>query len=216
MKSNRIKEERIFLQSENQKAIILDLDGTLIDFKTIDNLIINSVFEKNLFIKYLDLFLWIFNGLDIFPNRNGMLKIRLAMYSFFSKYKSNDLFEIYKKIYVNEVKKEIIFKEILLESLEKMGYKVFIISNNNLSKKVNHQDIIVPKEKKEVEIKKIMENYHVKYFIGNNYSDDIAIAKKLDIMPIYIGESCLVKKMSNKQKKFYCIKNIDDIIEIIK
>lgn len=216
MKSNRCKEEINFLRNEKQKAIILDLDGTLIDFKTIDNLIIKVAFEKNLFIKYLDLFLWIFNGLDIFPNRNGMLKIRLAVYSFFSKYKSNELFEMYKKIYINEVKKEIIYKEILLETLEKKGYKVFIISNNNLSKKVNHQNIIVPSETKEIEMKKIMKNYNVQYVIGNNYSDDIAIANKLKIKPIYIGESFIVKKISNNQKKFYCFENIDDIIDILK
>ena len=50
------------------KLLIVDLDGTLIDFEKIDNMIISYLFPDNRLINSIDNILWKVNNLDVFGN----------------------------------------------------------------------------------------------------------------------------------------------------
>jgi FMN phosphatase YigB (HAD superfamily) len=211
------KENYVRLIKPKQKAVVFDLDGTLVDFKRIDKQIIKELFQNNIFIKTIDMLLWCLNDIEIMPNNAKLFNIRLFVYSFFSRNSYDKLRLLYEKIYVREVEAELIKKRRVIAKIKNSGYEVFIISNNPLSKKVNSHEynIIVANNSKCEEIKKIMGLFDVKYIIGNNYCDDILVAKKLKISPIYVGKSLIVKFLSNRKKKFlYC--DLCNIKELIK
>ena len=209
MSSNKKKRENS-LRNDKEKAIIFDLDGTLVDFKKIDKMIIQNVFKNNIFIRIIDEILWLINDVEIMPNNSKLLSIRLFFYSIFSKHSYKEVYEYYEKIYIKEVKQGMIEKEHFIKKVKDNGYKVIILSNNPISKKILNHDIIVPETNKTAEIKLLMQEFDLRYIIGNNYSDDIKVAKKLGIEPIYIGESSVIKFLA--RKNFLCICSLEELM----
>ena len=78
---------------KESKLLIIDLDGTLINFEKIDNIIIASLFPESRVINSIDNILWKINRLDLFGNGYAGLKLRLAFYSLFSEYTFEECFE---------------------------------------------------------------------------------------------------------------------------
>lgn len=59
---------------KESKLLIIDLDGTLIDFEKIDNAIIKELFSGNSFISIVDKILWKVNKLDVLGNGYARIK----------------------------------------------------------------------------------------------------------------------------------------------
>ena len=53
---------------KESKLLIIDLDGTLINFEKIDNIIIASLFPESRVINSIDNILWKINRLELFGN----------------------------------------------------------------------------------------------------------------------------------------------------
>ncbi len=77
-------EEKFINMLKESKILVIDLDGTLINFEKIDNAIIDGIFQNNKAIKFIDKILWSVNRLDVFGNGYLGLKIRLYVYSLFT------------------------------------------------------------------------------------------------------------------------------------
>ncbi len=199
---------------KESKLIIVDLDGTLIDFEKIDNIIISYLFPDNRVINSIDNILWKINKLDVFGNGYSTLKMRLAFYSIFCCRSYKECKKIYSDMY--EKLSRIEFTDIYVSTLKNLiesGYKVIIITKNVYAKNLldcnifkmdkklseNLNLIILEKEKKK-QFKKIAQKYDKVCVIGNNLSDDIISSYKIGSPYIYIGESRIVKfflKVSN-------------------
>lgn len=53
---------------KSSKLLMIDLDGTIIDFEKIDHIIIKELFPSSRAISFIDNLLWTINRLDIFGN----------------------------------------------------------------------------------------------------------------------------------------------------
>ena len=207
------------------KACVIDIDGTLIDFKKFDNQFISLHFAKHDIIQKLDNLLWKFNSLDIFTNRQSFLKIRLWIYCFLaSDIVYSKLLKDYNSCYLTYQEKE--FKKVmpLLDVIKNHGYSIYLISNNNIcstiiqsSTSYNCLSPIIFNIKRNKLYKILSEEVNISYVIGNNYMDDILPSKKLkegrnqELKSIYVGQS----KIKHLFKTDFYVSSIDQIKKIV-
>ncbi len=228
-------DEDIIKKIKESKLLIVDLDGTLIDFEKIDNIIIAQLFPDSRIINSIDNILWKINRLDIVGNGYAGLKLRLAIYSLFSKYSYKECKRRYGGIYEKLARVELfdICGSTLSEILNK-GYDIAIVTKNVYAKKLlNNRNIfgvdsdtrkrinlIVLKKDKKKKFKEMVESYDNKIcVIGNNLSDDIINSLKIGSPYIYIGKSKIIsfiiefanKFSKNKGVQFKKIKNIKSL-----
>lgn len=216
---------------KDSKLLIIDLDGTLIDFEKIDNIIIARLFPDNKIINTIDNILWKVNRFDVFGNGYAGLKIRLAIYSLFSNYNLKQCKEYYSKIYENLARLELcsIYNSTLKYIIDK-GYDIVIATKNVYAKNILKSNIfnlnssrrskiklLVLKKNKKQQFKDLVEQYNGKVcVIGNNLSDDIFNSYRIRSPYIYIGKSKIVELViratnilfKNKGIQFRSIKNI--------
>ena len=120
---------------QESKLLIVDLDGTLIDFEKIDNMIIKQLFPDSRIIDTIDNILWKVNRLDVLGNGYASLKIRLAVYSMFSKYTLKECKRMYGAMYEELARVEL--ASVYASTLSKIianGYKVAIVTRNVYAK----------------------------------------------------------------------------------
>ncbi len=216
---------------KESKLLIIDLDGTLINFENIDNMIISTIFKESKIIASIDNLLWKINRLDILGNGYAALKLRLAIYSLFTKGKLSKAKENYEKLYKQYGKIE--FDKALEYSvipLLKKGYHIAIVTKNAYAReflyealesldydvKENMSIIILKRGKKKQEFGKFVKKFNKACIIGNNLSDDILNSHKMNLPYVYIGKSKLVKYIVNFSKKYNSKKGIvvDEISKI--
>lgn len=192
---------------KESKLLIVDLDGTLIDFEKIDNIIISYLFPDNKIINSIDNILWKVNNLDVFGNGYSGLKIRLAFYSLFCKRSYKECKKIYSNMY--DRLSRIAFTDVYASTLKELidsDYKIIILTKNVYAKKLLNSNVfeldkkvsenlklIILKKEKKKQFKKIVERYDKVCVIGNNLTDDIISSYKIRSPYIYIGESRIVK-----------------------
>lgn len=174
-----------------KEAIIFDLDGTITDFRLIDNEIITDMF-KSKFVLFLDKILWRINEQDVLKNTMIFLKIRLLLYSIFSGKNYAKIMKRYREEYFFKTYSEFRKMYELLLVIAKR-YEVIILSNNEFSKGIEYGKITVTNSKsKHLSLLKFMKTYDIKYFVGNNLLDDILTVKGTSIRSIYVGKSRVV------------------------
>ena len=190
-----------------KQTVFIDVDGTYYDsFKEDDKRIVRIIFKNNRIVKFLDDIAWIINSLDIFSNSFKILKLRFLIYSILSGKKYNNVIQSYENLYTIALDNNIKEKKELLIKLKEMYDVKFISSNPYVYKHMNEKEkfsCIYTKNTKQ-RYKKL--NYYKKinnvaFLVGNNYTDDIKIAKKIGIKSFYIGQS-KVFKYFNKTKLF--------------
>lgn len=208
---------------KESKLLIIDLDGTLIDFENIDNIIIQTLFPDSKAVKFIDKMLWKINKLDVLGNGYTGLKIRLKVYSLFSKYTMRQLKYKYGTMYGMLAKKELrhVYNETLRDILLK-GYSIQIVTKNvyapvdlvdNLKKDLekNNLNLIFStlKKNKNKFIKENVKTHDGKAcIIGNNLSDDIITSFRLGLPYIYIGNSLIVRAIIRITNKIFKNKGI--------
>lgn len=101
-------EEKFINMLKESKILVIDLDGTLINFENVDNAIIHDIFQDNKIIKFIDKILWAVNRLDVFGNGYTGLKLRLYMYSLFTGKNFKKSKEEYKKGYEKYARPELL------------------------------------------------------------------------------------------------------------
>ena len=174
-----------------KEAIIFDLDGTITDFRLIDNEIITDMF-KSKFVLFLDKILWRINEQDVLKNTMIFLKIRLLLYSIFSGKNYVKIMKRYREEYFFKTYSEFRKMYELLIVIAKR-YEVIILSNNEFSKGIEYGKITVTNSKsKHLSLLKFMKTYNIKYFVGNNLLDDILTVNGTSIRSIYVGKSRVV------------------------
>ncbi len=182
---------------DKKGTIFIDLDGTLFDtFKACDKKIIKDIFKGNSLVMLLDNLLWKINSLDFLPNSMWILKLRLLIYSIIS-------FSSYNRM-LNEYGYK--YKEAVISAVENMfeitelgefckEYDIVIVTNNSFSVSIGLEkyfdNIMFCKNSKVryESIKDYLNGGKAEYMVGNNYMDDIRIAKKLGIKSIYVGKN---------------------------
>ncbi|MBQ8379412.1 MAG: hypothetical protein IJX34_01190 [Clostridia bacterium] len=189
---------------QESKLLIVDLDGTLIDFEKIDNMIIKQLFPDSRIIDTIDNILWKVNRLDVLGNGYAGLKIRLAVYSMFSKYTLKECKRMYGAMYEELARVEL--ASVYASTLSKIianGYKVAIVTKNVYAKnllersffKTNKEisdnlSLVILRKDKKKKFKDMVKQYEGKVcVIGNNLSDDIMNSYKIGSPFIYIGKS---------------------------
>ena len=183
---------------KDSKLLIIDLDGTLIDFEKIDNIIISTLFRDSKFVTAIDKLLWKINKLDVFGNGYTGLKLRLKVYSLFSKYTMRQL--KYKKegYSIQIVTKNVYAPVDLVNNLEKD------LKNNNLDLTFS-----TLKKDKNKFIKENVQTHNGRAcIIGNNLSDDIITSFRLGLPYIYIGNSLIVRAIIRITNKIFKNKGI--------
>ena len=194
---------------KDSKLLIIDLDGTLIDFEKIDNIIIKEIFPDSRIIDTIDNILWKINRLDILGNGYTGLKLRLEFYSLFSKYSYKECKSMYGSMYEELARIELL--GVYATSLVKLiddGYEIAIVTKNVYAKNLldNHlfkmgslykeklHLVILRNTKKKKQFREMVENSNGKVcVIGNNFSDDLLNSYRIGSPYIYIGNSKAIK-----------------------
>lgn len=194
----------------NKKPIIIDLDGTVYDsFQKDDKRIISAIFKKNLFVRLLDKILWFINSFDFISNSTWILSLRLTLYSLLNFDLPKKHKEQYKIRYRNLLRTKLFEYNDMLERLL-IKYDIIIVTSNNFSIDVlrssrKFKKVIYAKNNHErfTAIKNLQCLQNVSFIIGNNYMDDVCIAKKLNKKSVYIGSS----KFKNSFKADFSLEN---------
>lgn len=192
-------------------------------FLPLDKKFISKKFDKNIIVKVIDSICRKINDADIIKNTTNILFLRFFVYSLFvpisvkrseieeynnswlvkkgyeekvTSYVSLLLRE-YKEWYVREAALAIVnCFEKDFKPLINLGYHIIIMSNNELAKELMNMpyEIIVGKSKL-IELKKLLKDpvLDIRYFVGNNYMDDICNAYILGINAVYVGNGYWVK-----------------------
>lgn len=211
-----------------EKIIFVDVDGTLIDFKSIDKQIINNIYSDSKLVKFIDRILWWFNDFDLIGYSNAIFYARIFLYSILSNKNFKKSLVEYKNWYSKYTKKQITpeFKNTILE-LENNNYQVCVVTRNMYAaclSELLEKTVHVVKDKK-VFYSKLCYNYRVSHIIGNNYMDDIVSCYLLNLMykkrgirktvtPVYIGKSKVVRKIAKKEVK--CFEKFNTCVEYLK
>ena len=200
-------------------SVFIDVDGTLFDtFKKEDKRIIRKMFGSNPFIIVIDAILWFINSFDFIPNSFKILKLRFYIYMIFS-------FKSYKYIittYEEEYKKSLkqCLKMIDESKLKKLHlkYDLHVITNNPYSLDIcidffNHAVFCKNNGQRLRNVSNIIteKNSKENFMIGNNFADDIFLAKKLGISSCYIGKS-IIRKMYGADNYFT---SFDEVVDFL-
>lgn len=203
---------------KKSKLLIIDLDGTLINFEKIDNIIIASLFPESRVINSIDNILWKINRLDLFGNGYAGLKLRLAFYSLFSEYTFEECKKEYNRLYDQIARTELLsIYNTTLSGIIDNGYDIAIVTKNVyaknlLSKNILGLDIknkkklklIVLKKDKKKKFKEMVKQYNGEVcVIGNNLSDDIINSYKIGSPYVYIGKSRVVSIIISLANKIF-------------
>ncbi len=183
-------------------TIVMDVDGTFFDnFKEWDKSTIQKLFKNSAIIKGIDSVLWMFNGLDLFTNSATILKLRLKLYSVISGANYKKMIKSYAFEYDLELTKIIVERSSELAEIKSKYNLIFITSNpygkTALKKTGNEFRLVNSAEERYAVIDEINKEKQIDYLVGNNYMDDIAIAKDLYIASCYIGSSPFVHGLLN-------------------
>lgn len=216
-------EKEILKKIKESELLIIDLDGTIINFEKIDNVIIAQLFPRNKIINSIDNFLWKINRLDLIGNGYTGLKIRLYFYSLFSKYSYIECKEKYNKMYERFAKEEFysIYSSVLRKILNN-GYDIAIVTKNVCAKNLFNKcffnikmedrerlNLVVLKEAKKKQFLNMVKQYGGRVcVIGNNLSDDIMNSYRIRAPYVYIGKSKAVSFIISVLNKVFGIKGI--------
>lgn len=207
-------------EKKRKSLIVIDIDGTIMDFKSIDNNIVNNVFGKSKLVTFFDKILWKINSLDVISNNIIILNLRILFYSIISFTNPFKAFILYSFKY-EELAKIQVTKKLLsdIDYLKTLADEVVFVTHDFHAyclEKVLNTRIIT--KNKIVFFPRLHKQYDIKYVIGNNYMDDILPGKKLrkengqNIKVVYIGKSKLLKKVSN----IFIYDTFDDFISVLK
>jgi hypothetical protein len=201
-----------------KRSVIIDIDGTLYDkFSRDDRNIIVKIFEDNIIVKLIDKFLWSINSLDFFSNPMRILKLRLKIYSMFSFKRYERIEKEYKHRYQRLLRLDLESKEKVLKEINET-YNIILVTNNiyamNILYKYSNYDIIYSADvtSRRKQIKEYDYYGNINYIIGNNYTDDIFLAKKINVSSIYVGDSIFKKKF----KADFNVLSFLEAVEILK
>lgn len=213
---------------ERKKIIYIDVDGTLLDFKSIDGCIISEIFTGNKLIKFIDKILWWINDLDMVGYSNFIFYTRMTIYSLLSLKNIKRVLKKYKELYSKYAKKQISTKlKNDLTELENNHYRIFMVTRNmyaNCMSDFLNIPIIIVKNKNTF-YSKLYNSYNISFIVGNNYMDDIVScyllnrqyrkhSVKKEVTPIYIGKSKIVKQIAKENT--ICFEKIEDFINYLK
>jgi|GEM_PF-2986458 len=200
-----------------KQSVIIDIDGTLYDkFSRDDRNIIFKLFEKNTIVRLIDKFLWSINSLDFISNPMHTLKIRLKIYSMFSFKRYEKIEKEYKHRYQRMLRLDLESKEKALKEIDET-YNIILVTSNiyamTILYKYSNYDIIYSADvtSRRKQIKEYDYYGNISYIIGNNYTDDIYLAKKLNVPSIYVGDSIFKKKF----KADFNVLSFNDVIAIL-
>ncbi len=186
--------------------VISDFDGTLYNFKIIDNKIIQNIFSEHKAVLAIDNFLWKINALGIFGNSMRGLKLRLFIYSLLTfNLTYRHVYISYAVLYKRLAKKKYKRKLWLIRQIEKKGYIFIILTNNRFTRDMDTEHIIYTSKKRSV-----LKEYPPEYLIGDNFWDDYR-NRPNGTKYIHVGKG-IVSKFKNVRK----IKNFYDIFDVIK
>lgn len=213
---------------ERKKLILIDLDGTMYDFKIHDNKIIKEMFGRYILVMFLDRVLWYVNNLDLISNKFYIFKIRIFIYSVlsFSSFKEN--ISKYAKKYQEYVKGDFFNNYTkYIKKLNKDDVRVVFVTNNPITKYLekcfNVKVIVFKSNNKSIPL--LLKDNDIVLVIGNNFSDDILTSYKVNgyyqkmltdkkTKSIYVGKSKIVKFLT--QNKTYHIDDISMLDTILK
>ncbi len=208
--------------------IIIDIDGTITNFREIDRKIIYKLFQKNPIVMLLDQLLWKINSLDYITNSFWIFKFRIYIYSLLSFSSFKIRISEYKKEYLKESKKDFdIYLKEYHSVLKNLGLDILLLSHDEFACYLG-REVHSVKNKKKYVLKNIYGKYDIVYMVGNNYMDDIKLGlqlrkkrKKLkdtnSIKVVYIGKSKYLIDWILLPKGIYVYDNIRDfVISLIK
>ena len=214
--------------AKKKKLILVDLDGTLYDFKGPDNQIISAIFGRHKLVLLLDKALWFINGLDLISNAFYIFKLRIFIYSLlsFSSYKNN--MNKYVEMYHRKIKGKFLYNyETYLKKLNTDKTAVVFVTHDPITKyfkKFIDVPIVVLK-RKNVDIPVIFKEYEIILLVGNNFSDDIMTGLEMNkiyqkrekyVTVVYIGSSKLVRHLiKGRALAFYDISQLDEYSDIL-
>ena len=184
--------------------VISDFDGTLYNFKKIDNKIIQDVFSDHKVVLVIDKILWKINALGIFGNSMIGLKLRLFIYSLLTfNLTYRHVYISYAVMYKRLAKKKYKRKLWLIRQIEKKGYTFIILTNNRFTRDMDTEHIIYTSKKRSV-----LKEYPPEYLIGDNFWDDYRNRPK-GTKYVHVGNG-IVSKFKNVKKinNFYEIFNV--------
>lgn len=186
--------------SKRSPLIIVDVDGTLLNFRKIDEQIIQELFASNKVVKKLDYLLWKINELDYISNTRIFFVLRMLLYAIFSNYSFFYLLDYYDRRYVVLGNKEMEENYQKVLRLKKYGYHICVLTHNFFSNGFADIVPLISTNKKKSYIRKfLLKKYHICYIIGNNYLDDMKTALAYGAIPFYVGKSKLVKDLVEKK-----------------
>jgi len=201
-----------------KQSIVIDIDGTLYEkFERNDKNIISRLFKNNHLVKLLDKLLWNINSLDIISNSMFILKLRLFIYSILSFKSFKKTEREYRRRYQLLLGLDLENKRKILKKINEK-YEIILVSNNlyaiNVLCKFQDYNIIYSSNvcSRRTQIKEINAFESIAYVIGNNYKDDISLAKSIDALSIYLGDSVFKKSF----KADFNISTFNEVLEILK
>lgn len=184
--------------------VISDFDGTLYNFKKIDNKIIQDVFSDHKVVLVIDKILWKINALGIFGNSMIGLKLRLFIYSLLTfNLTYRHVYISYAVMYKRLAKKKYKRKLWLIRQIEKKGYIFIILTNNRFTRDMDTEHIIYTSKKR-----RVLKEYPPEYLIGDNFWDDYRNSPK-GTKYVHVGKG-IVSKFKNIKRinNFYEIFNV--------
>lgn len=184
--------------------VISDFDGTLYNFKKIDNKIIQDIFSDHKAVLVIDKILWKINALGIFGNSMRGLKLRLFIYSLLTfNLTYRHVYISYAVMYKRLAKKKYKRKLWLIRQIEKKGYIFIILTNNRFTRDMDTEHIIYTSKKR-----RVLKEYPPEYLIGDNFWDDYRNSPK-GTKYVHVGKG-IVSKFKNIKRinNFYEIFNV--------